>query len=178
MVSPTCRRCCFLMLVCLFLTGCVTKSVTESGISVQYHWGIALGALAAGLLAAPLGLVVRSFSTRLSWGLFVLSPVAVLMIAPSAYNEGVTIHADGFEVHSGIWGLTASQAVKFDNVTAVRLTEESTGGRRSRQIEVLYFDLKEGGSARLPLNNDVKIEAAKEILPLVDERQIPLVGFH
>ncbi|MFO0819360.1 MAG: hypothetical protein U1A77_15545 [Pirellulales bacterium] len=115
MVSFTCRRCCFLTLACLFLTGCVTKSVTESGISVQYHWGIALGALAAGILAAPLGLVVRSFSSRLSWGLFVLGPVAILMIAPTAYREGVTIHADGFEVYSGIWGLTASQAVKFDN---------------------------------------------------------------
>jgi hypothetical protein len=46
-----------------------------------------------------------------------------------------------------------------------------------RQIEVLYFDRKAGGAARFPLNNDVKIEAGKEIVVRATRIGIPLVGF-
>jgi hypothetical protein len=99
-----------------------------------------------------------------------------LLIAPMLFFERTHVNDQGVDVHSGIYGMTANLNVNFDSVNSIRVAQEETGGRRSRQIEVLYFDMKGGESARFPLNNDVKIEAGKEIVARAAKRGIPVVG--
>ena len=60
----------------------------------------------------------------------IAGPVAALGFGPSLFWERVYVHDQGFEVTSGIWGMTANQEVKFDSVTSVRIEEEKTGGVR------------------------------------------------
>ena len=160
---------------CLFLAGCVTKSVGNAGTSVHYARWLPIAIFLVGLVAVPVGLVLRKHTGRLGWGLIIIGPLAALMFAPSLFLERVVVSDDGFESHSGIWGMTAGANVDFDSVTSIRIAEEKTGGRRSRWIEVLYFEMKAGEDVRLPLNNDVKIEAAMEIIERAAQRGIPVV---
>jgi hypothetical protein len=164
-------------LVCLFLVGCVTSKNGDKGMSFQYEWWVPIVVFIAGIVFVPVGIAVRNYSNRTGWGLMILGPIAALGFAPSLFMEQVLVHDRGFDVRSGIWGMTANQKVDFDAVTSVRLTQEETGGRRSRLIEVLYFDQKSGSPARLPLNNDLKIEAAKEIVTRTAASGIQMIGF-
>ena len=100
----------------------------------------------------------------------------MILIAPQLFREQLTISDAGFEVRSGIWGLTANQSVQFDGLKQIRIAVEETGGRRSRQIEVLYCDRDAAEPARLPLNNDVKIEGAKVIVLRASACGIPIVA--
>lgn len=165
---------CLMAACCLLLAGCVTRSDSDAGASFHYEWWLPLSVLVAGVAFVPIGLGLRKQSERLGWGLIIAGPLAVLMFAPSLFLERTLVSDQGFEVRSGIWGMTANQKVDFNAVRSLRIAEEETGGRRSRQIEVLYFDLLSGPAARLPLNNDVKIEAAKEIVTRLTQRGVPL----
>jgi hypothetical protein len=162
---------------CLLVTGCVTKSVSESGTTFHYQWWLPIGVFLGGLVAVPGGFGLKGWSERLGWGLIILGPLAALVLAPSLFFERVFVDKKGFEVHSGIWGMTSTEKVVFDSVQSIRLTQEMSGSRRSRrEIEVLYFDLKTGSATRFPLNNDIKIEAAKQIVETVAGLGIPLAA--
>ncbi len=162
---------------CLFLAGCVTKSAGETGTSFHYSRWLPLGVLVAGVAFVPIGIALRKHSARFGWALMILGPIAAVGFAPSLLMEGVVVDDRGFDVRSGLWGMSANQTVEFEAVASLRIAQEETGGRHSRTIDVLYFQLKSGGSARLPLNNDVKIEAAKEIVARAQQTGIPLIGF-
>ncbi len=160
---------------CLVSSGCVTKSVSDAGTSVHYDWWLPIGILVAGILFVPMGWVAKEHSARFGWGLIIAGPILALVFGPSMLLERVLVRDNGFDVHSGIWGMTAKQTVDFDSVKSCRIVEEDTGGRRSRRIEVLLFDRDSGPAARLPLNNDVKIEARKEILLRASQLGIPVM---
>jgi hypothetical protein len=161
---------------CLLFSGCVTRSASDAGASFHYQWWLPIGLFVAGVVFVPIGWFVRRHSGRIGWGLIIAGPVAALAFAPSLLMERVFVHDRGFEVRSGIWGMTANETVNFDGVQSLRIAQEETGGRNSRMIEVLYFDMKAGPGVRLPLNNDVKIEAGKEIAVRAAQRGIPLGG--
>jgi hypothetical protein len=162
---------------CLFLAGCVTKSGGDGGSTYHYEYWLPALIVLGGLACVPLGLAVRMRSGRFGWALLIMGPLIGLAIGPSLFLERVHVDARGFEVRSGIWGMTSNANVAFDALRSCRIAQEETGGRRSRQIEVLYFDVNTGPTVRLALNNDVKIEAAKEIVFHVAARGVPMVGF-
>lgn len=167
----------FTALCCFLMAGCVAKSASEGGVSVHYGRWFPIAILVAGILVIPIGIVVRRISTRIGWLLIVAGPIAALAFAPSLLLERAFVDDQGFEVHSGIWGMTATEKVAFNAVKSFRITQEETGGRRSRLIEVLYFEMKSGPAVRFPLNNDVKIEAGKEIVTRASRLGIPAMGF-
>jgi hypothetical protein len=100
-------------------------------------------------------------------------PIAAILLMMNTGFERIWVDADGYEVHSGFFG-QSSESVKFDSISAIRIAKERTTGRRPRTIDVYYFDLRAGGSERFPLINDVKIEAAREILRRAQARGIAL----
>jgi hypothetical protein len=159
---------------CVSIAGCVTQSVSGAGVDFHYERWIPVGIFVAGLACVPIALAVKKQSGRFSWRWGLIGPIAALAFAPSMYLEHVFVHDGGFEMRSGIWGMTAKEDVAFDAVRSCRLTHEETGGRRSRTIEVLYFDLENGTQVRVPMNNDVKIESGKEIVTRVAKRGIPI----
>ncbi len=147
-----------------FVAGCVAESSSAAGTSFHYQLWLPCVTVLGGFICIPIGFFWRKSDKRLGWGLMIIMPLAAILLAPTFFSERVWVDDNGFESHSGIFGMTAGAAVKFDSVKAIRLVEEDTGGRRSRRIDVLYFDMKAGEAVRFPLNNDVKIEASKEIL--------------
>ncbi len=168
----------FVVVCCCCLSGCVTHSVRQDGISFHYEWWLPGSLFLGSIGVVPIGLSLRQTQARWGYALLIGSPIVALVLGPSLLLEQVLVRDSGFEVHSGFWGMTANEQVKFESVVSCRLAQEKTTGKRPRMIEVLYFDLKDGAPVRLPLNNDVKIEAAKEIVVRIAKLGIPMPGFN
>jgi hypothetical protein len=115
-------------------------------------------------------------SGRLALALVVVGPGAALALAPSLFFESVYVDGRGCKVASGIWGMTANLDIEFDQMKSIRIAHEETGGRHSRLIEVLYFEMRSGQVARFPLNNELKTEAGKEIVARAARRGITVAG--
>lgn len=155
--------------------GCVSQSTSGDVTNTYYSWWMPILVIVLGVVAVPIGLATRRAIPRLGWTLLIGGPLAVVLIAPQMLFERVSVDGAGVNVRSGIWGMTANLSVRFDGIRQIRIVEESTGGRRSRQIEVLYFDRDGGEPQRFALNNDVKIEGAKAILARANARGIPVL---
>ena len=163
-----------ILIACLLCGGCVTKTVGDSGTSIQYVWWGAFGVLALCLAPIVIGIGLRP---KMKWpriGFIVGGLVATVFIAPVGFLERVLVDGKGFSVHSGIWGKTANHEIAFDKLRSIAIGQEDTGGKSSRRIEVLIMTGKDGSIERFPLNNDVKIEGAKAIIKQAAARQIPI----
>jgi len=161
----------------LLLSGCVSKSVSDSEATFRYSLWLPISILVAGVVFVPIGLAVRQIKAALGWILMIAGPIVALAFAPSLVLERVVVNDQGFAVHSGIWGMTANLEVAFDSVKSCRIAQEQTTGKRSsRLIDVLFFHRGAAPPARFPLNNDVKIEAGKEIVARLSRQRIPVTG--
>lgn len=161
---------------CLALAGCVTRSSDGVAVTVGYAWWLPLGIALAGLAAIPIGFLWRRKSARLGWVLMTFGPAGAIMFAPSLFLERTVVDATSVTVRSGIWGRTAGLDVDLQALQSIRIETEMTGGKGNRRIEVLVFVGKNFTSFRLPLNNDVKIEGAKEIVARAKQLRIPLLA--
>jgi hypothetical protein len=162
-------------LLALSAAGCVSQSTDGDLVSFHYAWWVTLGLLGGGFLAIPVGLLVRKRFARAGWTLVAAGPVVALLFAPSMYRERVQVSPDGLDVRSGFLGLTACQTVRFDGLRQIHIGQEITRGRAARAIDTLLFEWEDGGSARLPLNNDVKVAAAPLILRYTAAKRVRIV---
>jgi hypothetical protein len=160
--------------VALFVAGCVTQSGTDAKQSFSYNPMISIGIVLAGLACIPIGFFWRRSDRRLGWGLMTVVPLAALVVAASMAFEHVSVTDQSIEVRSGFFGSTAAQSVPLEQVKRIHIAQESTGGRRARMVDVLYFFGDAGEISRFPLNNDVKIEASRAIIERASARGIPV----
>ena len=67
------------------------------------------------------------------------------------FLDHVDVRTDGFSRHSGTWGMTSVQDIKYVDVNQIRAAIEESRGRRGRKVEklYLYFDLKNGSSVKV-----------------------------
>lgn len=126
-----------LMLTLSLLVGCVRESTNGDTRIFSYElWASGLIFL-GGLIAIPVGWMLRN-SSRFGWALLIMGPIAAFGFAPSMFMDYVDVSPSGFSRHSGIWGMTSVQDVKFADVGSIRATIEEERGRRGRKIEKLY----------------------------------------
>jgi hypothetical protein len=102
----------------------------------------------------------------------IVALAGLVLFAPVPLTERVTVDDTHFEVHPGMWFQTATLHVEFDKLQAIALEQGETGGRRSRVIDVLVLRFKDSSVDTLPLNNDVKISGAIEILARANKRGV------
>lgn len=160
------RRTKVLLVLAANCSGCVSTSVDGAAMSFHYSlwWAFAILAVCLGTL--PAGLLVRKRNTTYGWLIIAAGAFSLVLFAPIAFQERVFVDAGAFHVRSGLWGSTANLDIAFDAVTSIAIVQDGSGGRSSRLIDVLVLTLKDGQRARLPLNNDIKITSAKEILEI------------
>jgi hypothetical protein len=173
------------IVLALLVGGCVSRSTAGEEAWFHYRWWIPLGILVAGAAAIPLGLLVRKLafsegivgglSSRVGWTLLIAGPLAAFVFAPSFLFTSVTVTDNGFASRGGFFGMTAKKDVSFKGLRQIQIVEEATEGRYSRIIETLVFDRNSGEPERFPLNNDVCIEAAKEIVKRAAAQRILIV---
>lgn len=161
---------------CFLLVGCVQRSITQNEVTFRYQWWLPLGVFLGGAAAVLLGLILRKLNSAAMWVLVIGGPIVSLLFAPALLSEWVKVHDAGFEKSSGLYGLGDVHEISFDSVTTIRIEIEETEGRGRRLIEVLYLEMKKGPAYPLPLNNDVRIEAGKEIVTRAQRRGIPVIA--
>jgi hypothetical protein len=150
-----------LVLLFVMLAGCVRESTNGDEHLYRYElWASGLVFL-AGVIATPVG-----------W------PIAALGFAPSMFLDRVAVRPEGFSRHSGIWGMTAVQEVKFANIGHMQLAEVEERGRRGRKVMRTYLlcDLKTGESARLPAGNEVVRAALPAIIESANKAGVMVGG--
>ena len=160
----------------LLLTGCVHQTTVGDASTFGYDLWVPAAALVGGLLAAPLGWVLRQRSARLGWMLLIAGPLAAFGLAPSLFADRVILNPDHFAVHTGIWGMTSVHEVKFDNLQSMKLTSEVSTGRRGRKKTDYYFTclMKSGETLKVPMSNAVTELAAMPIILEISKRGIPV----
>lgn len=166
-----------LLLGFLLLTGCVNER--ESGDAKIYtiQMWVPLLILIGGIVAVPAGWLLRETSQRLGWGLLILGPIAALGFAPSLFMDKTVVTPNEITVNTGIWGMTAHHNVKYDNLQQVRITSETTRGRRGSKNTSYYLtcDCKDGSNCKLPLGNSCVEKAAVPFLTHCKAREIAVI---
>lgn len=158
------------------VSGCVRETVDNGERIFQFELWLPLVALLGGFALIPVGWMLRSVWARLGWGLLLLGPIAALGFAPSLFMEKSVVRPDGFEVHTGIWGLTAGDSANFADISRIRITAETSRTRRGGKSTTYYLncDRKSGGSGKFPMGSDVTKAAAVAILEAAREHGIPI----
>ena len=156
------------MLLVLCVAGCVEESPGDGVTRFHYAWWVPGAVLLGGAAVVALGLLLRRRAQGAVWILFVGGPALAIFFAPSLYREEVRLTETGFNVRSGIWGMTARQGVDFGDVHRIRVVREFI----SRRYTGVLICERRFGDARLVLNNDVKTAAAQAILSYASARGI------
>jgi hypothetical protein len=164
---------CLLAPWCLLVAGCVAKSATENGVEFGFESWVPIGVLVAGLVFIPIGFALRRRSIYASWALMIGGPIFGLW-AGFVCTERYVVHDNGFEIRTGIGELSSIKKVDFAKVISCRISTDLARGRG--EIEVLNFELMGSSPVRIPLNNDLKIEAGKEIVRRAAKQGIPFPG--
>ncbi len=158
----------------LLAAGCVERSTDGATTVVRYEWWLPVLALAGGIALVAIALRVRWATSWRRWMTVAVGALIVFGLAPGLYLSSVTVEPTGFSVRGGLFGMTASDDLKFADVAAIHVRQEMSGSRATRMIEVLYFDRKNGEPVRSPLDNDVVIAGAVAIVAQAKALSIPI----
>ena len=166
-----------LALPLVLLTGCVREQTTGSTSTYSYELWVPGLIFLGGIVAAPLGWALREKSGRLGWGLMIFGPIAAFGFAPTMYLDQIVVAADHFMVRDGIVGMATTYDVKFADVKTMRMTTETTRGRRGRKNTKAYLlcDLKSGSTVKVPLDGRLAEAAVVPLIKQIVEHQIPII---
>lgn len=158
-----------LFAVLLFVPGCYEKSVNADRTVYGYAWWVGLLVIATGLLAAPLGLVVRHWNRRLSFGLIVLGPFLLTLFAPAIYLDRVVVDAEHFETRDGLWMMPTEHSIRFDDMSKLRyVTKQDRDNRINYELHCVMKD----GDIRFVHAGDLVRHAAPDILSRAKAKHI------
>jgi hypothetical protein len=162
--------------VLLAAGGCIQESNVNGELVYRYEYWVPLAAFAAGFVATPIGWILRDRSTRFGWSLVVLGPIATVLVAPSLFREYALVSERGFHIQTGIWGLTSVHALQFADIGQIRISSETSFGRRGRRTShYLNCDKKAGGSSKVSISNGVSEACALAILEQAASLGIPIL---
>ena len=164
----------FVCLALLFLCGCIDDRNVNGGRLISYQLWVPAGVMAVGLVAIPIGLILRRKLAWAGWSLMIIGPIAAIVMAPSLYRDRVEISDDRLFVRTGIWGLTAVHDVEFAKLKQIRITAEVVRDKNSTRTNYFYNCDTAAGVVKVPVNNALTQYAAPLILESVRKRGIPI----
>lgn len=126
-----------LVLICL-ISGCHEHTVEGRQSVYRFAPWVGVSVIAGGLLAVPLGWVLRKWSGKWSFVLILMGPFVLVMVAPSMYLDRVVVDDDHFEVRYGIWWSPSVHNLRFADLQAIHYLTVS--GRRGYQMQCLGQD--------------------------------------
>ena len=130
--------------------------------SVLETW-IIVAAAAGGVVAAPVGWLLRKRIARLGYALLILGPLAVFLLVPMMWMDRVIVDSNHFERSSAMPG-SNNQLIRFDDVLAMHYhSAVERNGRRSSRKYYLDATRKGGQVQTIPLGTLLQ-NAIKEIL--------------
>lgn len=160
----------------LLSTGCVKESVDGTTFRYTFESWVSLGALAGGIVAIPLGLVLRNKIARLGWALIIGGPVLLILLVPGLFRDEVVVTLEGFQLRTGIWFCPTNHDVSFADVSGITIDQYATRGRRGRRGNNMDLLIRNstGGTERVPVGDLMKRGGLAKILEVAKSRSIPI----
>lgn len=166
---------CALAVLAIGLAGCTQKAADASGVTCTYQWWVGPVGLLIGIAAVGLGWANRAGGWRAVLFL-VIAALGTLTFAPFGFFDKVIVDNAHLETRWGFWCFPTTHNIRFDDVSSVQLTSETSHSRRGRRTSYhLVFQLKSGKSEKLSADNSLMQEAADDVLAQLQQRQIPVV---
>ncbi len=162
-------------LVCVVaLAGCGHESVRGETTTFAYDWWLGPLLVLLGLACLPAGYQLAREGKRLAAGLLiVIGPGLTVVLAPGAFLNHVTVTPDHFEVRYGFWWARERHFVRFADLEDVRVvTHQQQGTRGKHVISNLHYTLRTGRTGIIPLNGDLRWEAAPLIVKTAREHGV------
>ena len=162
----------------LLTSGCVDESVDGSVRTYTYELWVPLTILVGGLLAAIWGWFLRDTFGRYGWALLIGGPIAALFFAPSMFFDRAVVSDTSYSLRTGIWGMTATHEVEYEDLQLILVTSEEKRGRRGRRTTHYYLRCKrkDGTEAKVPLGNKISEAAAPYFLEQAAELGVPILN--
>jgi hypothetical protein len=146
----------------VFITGCVRESLEGVRHEYSYQWWAYCLVFLGCSVAVPVASMLKGSVPPVSWLKLALGPVVGICVAVVMFPHQVVVDNRGFAQYGGFG--TSNEYVQFSNLTALRLTTKSSGGRRSRYKNHLSCEGNRGVVASFWLDNQVIKAALPQIL--------------
>jgi hypothetical protein len=163
-----------LALPLLTAAGCATRTETGDLATYRFSLLIILGVAALSALAIPAGWLLRRFSQKYGYVLMIVGALALVLAAPSMWNDRVEVDANHFAFNVGALG-GSHRSIQFADLRSIRWIEEETQGRGRHTNYFLDCVKKNGSVERVPLGDLMK-EASAEIFERAEARGVPIEG--
>jgi hypothetical protein len=162
---------------CLLLTGCVSESKAGTGSTFKFDWWIPTLITVVALLLVVGGVL---FTVRKKQGAWVAILVGVvgLLFGPNMFFDRAVIDDDHFELSTGFFFSPTYFNIKWDNVSSIIGSTEEKTGRRGRKSTSFYlnFNLKSGGSEKVPSGDLMKNGPIKKLVEMANAKGIKVDG--
>ena len=153
----------WLIAILFACAGCIQRTEHGDVSTYGFETWIMLATAVGGVVAAPVGWLLRKRSTRLGYGLLILGPLAVFFLVPVMWTDRVIVDSNHFERSSAMPG-SNNQSIRFDDVLAMHYhSAVERSGRRSSRKYYLDVTRKDGPVQTITLGTLLQ-EAIKEIL--------------
>lgn len=146
--------------LCCF-SGCYERIANGNESVYRFVWWLGPAVIVGGILGMPSGWYLRQWSPKLGFGLLVMAPLLLLVIAPAMYRDRVLIDDEHFEASYGFWFNPTVHNLRFDELREVQYVE--LRGRRGRTNYELRCQSKSGQSSVVHAGDLVR-NAVLEIL--------------
>jgi len=158
-------------------TGCTEVSRNDGSTTYSYAlWAPTV--VIFGLIGAfILGLVLRRHSLKWGWGLIILSPLALIVLAPGMFMSNVVVNNLGFRLKTGFWFSPTEHSVRFADLKSIEHAEEVSTGRRGRKNHSYYLlcNDKAGSTEKMPTGDLMREGAAIEIVSCAKDQGVLFV---
>ena len=149
----------------LLVGGCVETKTTGNTNEYSYKMWAPLTVLLIGLAAAPVGLLMRNSSKRVTWIGLIAAPVLLIGVMPGLFMNYAKVDDNHFEGRDGIWFAPNKYNIQYSDLQRIDHTIYETRGRRGRKNtkERLEFVLKSGETKKLEVGGLIE-DAGEDIL--------------
>jgi hypothetical protein len=159
-------------LTLLVFSGCVSQATDGSTIVFAFQWWVPLAGILITVAATVAGWFVKNVSERWGYGLLIMGPIMLVIMAPGLFLDRVTIDDEHFTLRTGFWFYPTVRDVRFSDVQRIELTSQR---RRRSTDRDMHCRLRNGTVTRVPVGTLMQY-AADEILDRADQKGIPIEG--
>ncbi len=171
--SPARRAVALVSVLSLVLvSGCYERVSQGNQAIYRFAWWMGPAVIVGGILGMPIGWFLRSVNKKWGFALMVLSPLALILVAPAMYSDRVVVDDQHFEAKYGIWFKPNEQSVRFDDLREIRYM--ATKGNRGRVNYSLHCITKTGETRIVPAGDLVK-NTVPEILEKAEAKGVNIV---
>lgn len=162
-----------LMLAICLISGCYERVADGNASTYKFAWWLGPAVIFGGILAVPLGWLLRRSMPRWGYGLMVIGPLALIFAAPAMYSDRVFIDDQHFEARFGFWFSPTVQDVKFSELQEIRYIQVTDNrGKAKYELHCVY---KTGQTIIVPAGDLVR-QTVPEILSRARERGVSVVN--